>query len=85
MHLARHKQTSDIVAIKQLEKQDLIKQNKQEAVMREKAILKLITGLPFLVQIKSAFMDTANLYFVFEHCMYGTLSNLISLQGKSFY
>lgn len=46
--------------------------------MREKAILKQLTGLPFLVHLKSAFMDTKNLYFVFEHCMYGTLSNLIT-------
>lgn len=52
--------------------------------MREKAILKQLSGLPYLVQIKSAFMDSANLYFVFEHCMYGTLSNLITKQGKVF-
>lgn len=26
-------------------------------------------------------MDDVNLYFVFEHCMYGTLSNLITIKG----
>lgn len=26
-------------------------------------------------------MDDANLFFVFEHCMYGTLSNLITIKG----
>ena len=27
------------------------------------------------------FMDRDNLYFVFDHCKYGTLANLIKLQG----
>lgn len=45
--------------------------------MREKAILKQLSGLPFVLQIKSAFMDDKSLYFVFDHYMYGTLSNLI--------
>jgi len=28
------------------------------------------------------FMDTEHLYFAFEHCKFGTLSNLITLKGK---
>ena len=50
--------------------------------MREKAILKSLAGFPFLINLKMSFMDKANLYFVFEHCMYGTLSNLITKQGR---
>lgn len=40
VYLARHKSTGDLVAIKQLDKNMLLKLNKQESVMREKAILK---------------------------------------------
>jgi serine/threonine protein kinase len=50
--------------------------------MREKAILKSLAGFPFLINLKMSFMDKTNLYFVFEHCMYGTLSNLITKQGR---
>ena len=39
VYLAKNKITDAIVAIKQLEKNDLIKKNKIEAVMREKEIL----------------------------------------------
>ena len=38
--LARHKPLNILVAIKQLEKKTVVQQKKQEAVMREKAILK---------------------------------------------
>jgi cell cycle protein kinase DBF2 len=38
--LARQKTSNDLVAIKQLDKSMLIKLNKTESVMREKALLK---------------------------------------------
>lgn len=82
VYLAREIKTQELVAIKQLDKQDLIKKGKQDAVMREKQILKELTGKSFIIQIKQAFMDEESLYFVFEHCLYGTLSNLITVQGK---
>ena len=85
VYLAREIKTQELVAIKQLDKQDLIKKNKTEAVMREKQVLKELTGKPFIIQIKQAFMDEESLYFVFEHCLYGTLSNLITVQGKQTY
>ena len=45
--------------------------------MREKEMLKQLKGKPFIVSMEQTFMDKENLYFVFEHCKYGTLSNLI--------
>ena len=72
-----------LVAIKQLDKRDLLKKGKQDSVMREKAILQLLTGKPFIVQLKMTFMDQESLYFIFEHCMYGNLGGLIEVQGKS--
>lgn len=47
--------------------------------MREKNILQQLTGRPFIVQLKMTFMDAESLYFVFEHCLYGTLSGLINV------
>ena len=50
--------------------------------MREKQILTQLIGVPFTVQIKQTFMDPNNLYFVFEHLPWGTLTDLIKAQGK---
>ena len=77
VYLAKHKKSNEIFAIKQIDKQTMIKLNKQEAVMREKVILKLLQGIPNIIKLDQTFMDDDSLYFVFEHCMYGTLSNLI--------
>jgi serine/threonine protein kinase len=70
------------VAIKQIEKRVIIDMDKQESVMREKTILQKMSGSRFVIEIRQTFMDDANLYFVFEHCQYGTLSNLINELGK---
>ena len=50
--------------------------------MREKDLLKLLTNKPMIIKLQMTFMDKEHLYFVFDHCKYGTLSNLISIQGK---
>ena len=76
--LALHKESNKFVAIKQLFKGDLIRMEKTEAVMREKDTLKLLTKRPFIINLQQTFMDRDNLYFVFDHCKYGTLSNLIT-------
>ena len=50
--------------------------------MREKDILKQLNGKPFIILLRKTFMDRDSLYFVFEHCKYGTLSSLIDEKGK---
>jgi serine/threonine protein kinase len=77
VYLATDNQSKEQVAIKQLSKAVLIKSNKQEAVMSEKAILRRFIGHPFLIQLKATCVDSENLYFVFEHCKNGTLANLV--------
>lgn len=57
VYLARHKATDTFVAIKQLDKADLIKKEKTEAVMREKDTLKLLKGKPFIINLQMTFMD----------------------------
>ena len=80
VYLAQEKASGDYVAIKQLSKQDVTKKEKTDAVMREKNILKMLNGRngkPFIILLRMTFMDAESLYFVFEHCKYGTLSTLI--------
>lgn len=50
--------------------------------MREKAILQKMIGSRFVIEILQTFLDDENLYFVFEHCQYGTLSGLINEIGN---
>lgn len=80
--MAQEKETGDFVAIKQLNKADILKKEKSESVMREKDILKQLNGKPFIILLRKTFMDRDSLYFVFEHCKYGTLSSLIDEKGK---
>ena len=82
VYLALHKQSNQFVAIKQLNKADLIRKEKTDAVMREKDILKMLIDRPFIIKLIMTFMDQECLYFVFEHCKYGTLSSLISIEGQ---
>ena len=78
VYLALYKKNNTFVAIKQLNKEDLIRKEKTEAVMREKETLMMLKGRPFMVDLKMTFMDREHLYFVFEHCKFGTLSNMIT-------
>lgn len=42
--------------------------------MREKEILNQLAGKPTIIKLLRTFKDEKSLYFVFEHCQYGTLS-----------
>lgn len=80
--MARHKETDHYCAIKQLNKADLVKNQKTQSVMREKDMLKQLKGKPFIIMMEQTFMDKEHLYFVFEHCKFGTLSKLITESGS---
>ncbi|CDW74527.1 3-phosphoinositide-dependent protein kinase-1 [Stylonychia lemnae] len=56
----------------------IIKFNKTKSVHREKDILNQLKDHPNVIKLENTFQDKQNLYFVFEHCPNGTLSNLIS-------
>ena len=66
VYLAQDKETEEYVAIKILSKLDIIKKQKEKAVMREKDLLKKLNGNAFIVNLKQTFMDADSLYFVFE-------------------
>jgi len=42
--------------------------------MREKDILNMLAGKPNIIKLLRTFKDDKSLYFVFEHCQYGTLT-----------
>ena len=44
-------------------------------------MLKTLVNKPFIIRLQLTFMDKDYLYFVFDHCMFGTLSKLITLTG----
>lgn len=79
--MAQDKESEEFVAIKILSKLDIIKKQKDKAVMREKDLLKKLNGSDFIVNLKQTFMDQDSLYFVFENAKYGTLTDLIKHTG----
>ena len=54
----------------------LIKVNKVGAVHREKVILTEVEESPLAIKLLATFKDDDYLYFVFEHCQYGTLAEV---------
>ena len=49
--------------------------------MREKEMLKNLVDQPFIIRLQMTYMDAEHLYFVFDHCKYGTLANLVDNMG----
>jgi hypothetical protein len=64
------------VAIKRVEQAKLVRVAKVGAALREKAILAQISDNPFAICLKKTFKDESSLYFVFEHCPFGTIGDL---------
>ena len=73
---------NELFAIKCIDKKDILKLKKQESVIREKNLLLKLQNNPFIVKLYKTFSDEDSLYFVFEHCQNGTLSELIKEKGK---
>lgn len=73
VYVCREKKTQNLVAIKKVDQDLLIKVNKIGAIHRERKILTEIEESPLAIQLLSTFKDEDYLYFVFEYCPYGTL------------
>eukprot|EP01102_Stenamoeba_stenopodia_P000954 TRINITY_DN10866_c0_g1_i1.p1 TRINITY_DN10866_c0_g1~~TRINITY_DN10866_c0_g1_i1.p1 ORF type:complete len:788 (-),score=154.84 TRINITY_DN10866_c0_g1_i1:93-2456(-) len=78
--LATMKSTGQKYAIKVLDKKQLIKENKVQAVSRERNVLNQMNH-PFVVKLYYAMQDPANLYFVMEYCQGGELFHYIKKLG----
>jgi len=80
--MAKVKATDQLVAIKALDKDHILKQNKAKHVYRERDILTNLAAQPNVVKLEQTFQDKLNLYFAFEYCEHGSLNNLINKAGK---
>ena len=82
VNLAREKKTGRIVAIKDLHIPQILKLNKKEAVVREGKILEKLRGKPFIIELYTKFKENSQLFFVFQYCKYGSLSQLLTIKKQ---
>ena len=76
MLLSKHKQTGQVVAVKQISKKQIMELGKMRSVFRERDLLKELNH-PFIIKLLGVDMDDQWLYFIFEVCENGDLSDLL--------
>ncbi|KAI9289903.1 kinase-like domain-containing protein [Umbelopsis sp. AD052] len=82
VYLVRKKESSRLLAMKVLSKQDMIKRKKVDRVLMEQRIL-LKMNHPFLVTLHYTFQTSTHLYFCMEYCPGGEFFKALQSQpGK---
>ena len=76
--LARHKKSKAVYALKALSKREIVRQNRQMRVFREKNNLFACKDQPFIVSLHSTFKDSYRIYLLMEYVPGGNLSTLIA-------
>ena len=74
--LCRKKNTNELLAIKSVHKDRLIKENKVETILTERSILAKVNS-PFIVSLKYAFQTSSKFYLCLEYAPGGDLFNLM--------
>ena len=69
----KRRQTGLEYALKQLEKDHILKYDKKDAVYRERDISCKLSDHPNIVGFLGTFTDEDHLYFLLEFCPYGSL------------
>lgn len=77
VYMAEKKDTGRMYALKELEKEHILKYGKQNAVIREKDILEMVCEHKNIISLECTFQDEDNLYFLLEFAEKGSLSSLI--------
>ncbi len=75
--LVRNKQTDEPFAMKQLEKQDILRAKQVNCIIREKNIMNSLNH-PFLLRMESSFQDEHRLYLVIQLVPGGELYSLVT-------
>ena len=75
VHVCRHKETGDIVAIKKIKKDVLITKNQVIHVRNEQIFMSKVKS-PWIVELKASFQEDDYLYLVMEYLPGGDLMNL---------
>ena len=76
VRVCREKSTGEIVAIKKLKKEEMIKKNQVIHVRTEKEILKTI-NCPYIVKLRASFQDNLFLYLVMDFLPGGDFMSLL--------
>ena len=71
----RNKITKEIVAIKKMKKEEMIRQNQLMHIRTEKEILTVKN--PWIINLKASFQDAYYLYLVMDFCVGGDFMNLL--------
>eukprot|EP00761_Pharyngomonas_kirbyi_P001776 gb/GECH01001780.1/.p1 GENE.gb/GECH01001780.1/~~gb/GECH01001780.1/.p1 ORF type:complete len:408 (+),score=107.00 gb/GECH01001780.1/:1-1224(+) len=79
--LARLKGTNNEYAVKIIEKELLVRHEKQSTIRMEKEVLNKLRNHPNIVNLYATFQDKENLYFVLELAPGGELFTYISKSG----
>lgn len=80
--LCTEKATGTTVAIKEVNKEQILNLGKQRHIFREKELL-FDMDHPFIIKLLGTTQDDNNLYFVFENCANSDLTQLITERSKS--
>ena len=75
VRVCRNKITKEIVAIKKMKKDEMIKQNQLMHIRTEKEILTVKN--PWIINLKASFQDAYYLYLVMDFCGGGDFMNLL--------
>ena len=81
--LATETATKRPVAIKEVNKKQILDLGKSRHIFREKELLFEMQH-PFIIELLGTTQDANNLYFVFESCPNGDLTGLIQERRKYF-
>ncbi|XP_065094162.1 3-phosphoinositide-dependent protein kinase 1-like isoform X2 [Ochlerotatus camptorhynchus] len=82
VYLAKDIHTSKEWAVKVCEKQQIIRERKQEYVKREREALNRLSGLPGFLNLFCTFQDSTKLYFVMTYARKGNLLQLMEKVKK---
>ena len=81
VHVCRVKKTGDIVAIKKIKKEEIIKKNQIIHIRNEQKFMSKVKS-PWIVELKASFQDNDFLYLVMEFLPGGDFMNLLIEKDK---
>ncbi len=79
--LVRKNDTGELLAMKVLRKEHLIKRNQVEHTKTERRVLEVVKH-PFIVKLRYAFQNPKKLYFLLEYCPGGELFFHLQKAGR---
>ena len=76
VRIVRHKKSGEVLALKKLSKNEMIRKNQVQHVKSERNVLALADN-PWVVDLKYSFQDESHLYLVMEYLPGGDLMNIL--------